>query len=533
MIVSKIVKIIISKRTISKIKELGYDVNIGDIIDLPVSHLGNGSHAIVDVRCDICDCEKKIMYQKYQKNIKNGNFYSCSSKCSQKKVKATSIKKYGKEYYTQTTISKNQFRKSSLERYGETTPLKSDLILRKIRKTNLKKYGVENPFSSKDIVNKIRKTNLKKYGVENPSKSNIIKEDISNKMIDLWKNKSINFYNDMDVVSYEDGIYTINCDQNHQFKITKSLLSNRRFLETKICTICNDSTPKKFSGQEVKLREFVYQNYQKDILLNDRSLIGPYEVDIYLPDIKLAIEFNGLYWHSEMKKGKNYHFNKHKLCKDKGVELFQIYEDDWKYKTDIVKSILKNKINKSSNIVHARKCDVKIVSSSDSFKFLEESHIQGPIRGKINIGLYFNNDLISIMTLGKIRKSLGNNDNVNKYEIFRCCNKLDHSILGGISKMLSFFRKNYQFDEIHTYYDKSFGYENMYEKIGFDFKSETPPNYYYIVDGIKRHRYNYRKDILVKQGYDSSKTEKEIMSDRGIYRIYNSGNYKYVINGSN
>ena len=163
MIVSKIVKIIISKRTISKIKELGYDVNIGDIIDLPVSHLGNGSHAIVDVRCDICDCEKKIMYQKYQKNIKNGNFYSCSSKCSQKKVKATSIKKYGKEYYTQTTISKNQFRKSSLERYGETTPLKSDLILRKIRKTNLKKYGVENPFSSKDIVNKIRKTNLKKY----------------------------------------------------------------------------------------------------------------------------------------------------------------------------------------------------------------------------------------------------------------------------------------------------------------------------------------------------------------------------------
>ena len=111
--------------------------------------------------------------------------------------------------------------------------------------------------------------------------------------------------------------------------------------------------------------------------------------------------------------------------------------------------------------------------------------------------------------------------------MLRFCNKLNTNIIGGASKLFKHFVENYKSKEITTYADRSISQGRLYETLGFKFIKKTEPNYYYIIDGIRHHRFNFRKDVLVKQGYDPNKTEHEIMLERNIYRIYDSGNLKF------
>jgi len=116
-----------------------------------------------------------------------------------------------------------------------------------------------------------------------------------------------------------------------------------------------------------------------------------------------------------------------------------------------------------------------------------------------------------------------------EYELLRFCNKLNTNVVGGSSKLFKYFIKNYTFTEITTYADRSHSQGNLYKILGFDFISKTPPNYYYVIDGIRKHRFGFRKDVLVKEGYDKNKTEHEIMIERKINRIYDSGSLKYLL----
>ena len=138
-------------------------------------------------------------------------------------------------------------------------------------------------------------------------------------------------------------------------------------------------------------------------ILNTRRVIPPVELDVYIPEKKIAIEYNGLYWHSEKFKTKTYHYDKWLACKNQGVQLIQIWEDDWYYKKDIVKSIILTKINKFEDKIFARKCVIKIVNYNEKFIFLNNNHLQGNSSSSINIGLYYNNELVSLMTFGKRR----------------------------------------------------------------------------------------------------------------------------------
>ena len=112
--------------------------------------------------------------------------------------------------------------------------------------------------------------------------------------------------------------------------------------------------------------------------------------------------------------------------------------------------------------------------------------------------------------------------------MLRFCNKLKSNIIGGASKLFNYFIKNYNPIEIITYADRSYSNGELYKQLGFDFYHISVPNYHYIINGIRYHRYLFRKDVLVKEGYDSNKTEHQIMFERKIYRIYNSGNYKFI-----
>ena len=160
-------------------------------------------------------------------------------------------------------------------------------------------------------------------------------------------------------------------------------------------------------------------------------------------------------------------------------------------------------------------------------KFLEDNHIQGKLGAKVRVGLYHNEELVSLMTFGSLRKSLGSKSQEGDWELLRFCNKLNTNVVGGASKLLKYFINNYKPDNIISYADRRWSEGNLYYNLGFKLVGETRPNYFYLNTSRRESRFKYRKDILVKQGYDPNKTEREIMKERGYLRIYDCGTLKF------
>ncbi len=117
MILTEKIKIKISKKNIQHFKNIGMDVKLKDIIDIEPILLNKGSHIVIDVKCDICGSEKKLSFISYKRNIDKLNFYACSSKCAQEKVKNTNIKKFGEEYYSKTKEYRNSVHNTSLNKF--------------------------------------------------------------------------------------------------------------------------------------------------------------------------------------------------------------------------------------------------------------------------------------------------------------------------------------------------------------------------------------------------------------------------------
>jgi hypothetical protein len=526
--------------------------NIGDIIEINIKDLPKFSRIKIKVKCDICNKEVEIENYKYIKNIKNHNIFACSKKCANKKRELTNLKKYGYKNTFQNEKVKNKCKKTKLKKYGDEYYVNTDkakktklekynnenyINLEKMKKTKNEKYGDEN-YSS--VIIKIKKTKLEKYGDENyvnidkAKKTNLNKYGSENYMLSEKHNlkREKNFLKKYSLnllkVNYPDYIFSCKkCNKN--FTININTLLKRKEYNTIICTNCNPINSYINSGYEIQLQEFIKENYNGKIILNSRNIISK-ELDIYLPELKLAFEFNGLYWHSELYKEKNYHLNKTEECKKNGIQLIHIYEDDWNYKQDIIKSMILNKLNKNTNKIFARKTEIKEIDDNKLVReFLNENHIQGFVGSSVKLGLFYENELVSLMTFGKRRVAMGKKiTNNDEYELLRFCNKLNTNVIGGASKLFKYFINNYKPKEITTYADRSYSNGNLYNQLGFEYIGKTEPNYYYIIDGIKHHRFNFRKDKLIKEGYDKNKTEYQIMSDRGYYKIYNSGNLKFI-----
>ena len=155
---------------------------------------------------------------------------------------------------------------------------------------------------------------------------------------------------------------------------------------------------------EKEVIEFVKSIYNGVIINNNRKIIAPYELDIYLPEKKLAIEFDGLFWHNDKSgKDKNYHLDKTEKCEKQGIQLIHIFEDEWIEKQIIVKSIIKSKIGIYDKKIYARKCQIKEIAIKDKNDFLRMNHLQGEDHSQIKLGLFYENELVSVMTFGKPR----------------------------------------------------------------------------------------------------------------------------------
>lgn len=302
------------------------------------------------------------------------------------------------------------------------------------------------------------------------------------------------------------------------FTIDRQLLTSRMWRGHTLCTKCN-SRYSGISSAEMELSDFIKSMHAGNILLNDRSIIPPYEIDIFLPDINLALEYNGLYWHGEDKVGKNTHRDKTNLCTDKSIRLIHIWEHHWLNKQDIVKSIIKSAIGKSGK-TYARKCEIGEPTKDEIYEFLERNHLQGKLWYTKALGLYQNNELVQVMTLNKYSKY---------WEIGRLSTKLDYIVVGGAERLFKHLCIDIS-GKIITYSDASIFTGNIYRKLGFDYIGLTEPGYFYHKNGEILSRQQCQKHKLVAMGYDPDKTERQIMTKRGYSRIYNCGNHKFEMN---
>lgn len=292
---------------------------------------------------------------------------------------------------------------------------------------------------------------------------------------------------------------------------------------TYACATCTNNS---ISEGEISIESFLHEhNIQScNMIRNDRTLLTGKELDFVILPNKLAIEYNGAYYHTEkFDKHRNYHLSKTKNCIDNDLTLLHIWDYEWTSrnspKQNIWKSIILNKLNKTPNKIHARKCIVRELSHADSSMFLDSNHLQGKDNSPIRLGLYFNNELVQVMTFSKPRfnKSV-------QYELVRNATKTFNIVNGGTSKLLTYFTKTYNPTSIVSYADRRYSTGKVYLKIGFSFIRNSPPSYQYVKNKIF-NRMGFKKHLLIDKLpiYDPKKSENENMKDNNYYRLWDCG----------
>jgi len=286
---------------------------------------------------------------------------------------------------------------------------------------------------------------------------------------------------------------------------------------------------KKISKEENTLYEYICSIYDKEIQQSNRLILNGKELDIFLPNSNIAIEYNGLYSHyyrpeetkESLIKGKKYHLEKTIECEKKGIQLLQFYSDEWLNKEDIVKSIIKSKLNLNQKL-YARKCEKIIINSYDKNKFLNENHIQGEDKSKVKLGLIYNNELVCLMTFCKSRFNKS-----YEWELSRFSCKKGINVIGGFSRLLKWFKEEYS-GSIISYADRRYSNGNVYRKNGFNLLRINSPSYYY-VDKKYQERFNRMKFQKKNIGaYDC--TEYEKARELGFNKIYDCGTLTFALN---
>ena len=452
-----------------------------------------------------------------------------------KKRSNTILEKWGKDNISKVESVKEKVKNTVDNKWGGYT-LQSDYLKGKVKITNLEKWGYEIPSKSEKVKEKMYKTNIERWGFKSPSMNDSVKEKVKYSFLDKYNvvnimyseefRKKFNISNELGYISYIG-------NRNYQFKcvecgsiydIDYDNYYKRKLRNTNTCTSCFPILENS-SIKEVELRNYIKSIYDGEILSSYRDGL---EIDIYLPDLKIGFEFNGIYWHSEDKLDKNYHLNKLNYFKERDIRVVNIWEDDWDYKRDIVKSQIKNLLLLSDEKIWARKCQIREVVEKNIVRdFLNDNHIQGYIRSSIKIGLYYGDELVSLMTFD-------NSEGRNKMEeggwnLSRFCSKLNINVIGGASKLLNYFIKIYKPQRIISFADLDWSTGELYHRLGFVLKNTLKPDYKLIVDKRRVNKQRFTKDKLIKLGYDSNLTGDKIIESMGISKIYNCGQLKFEI----
>ena len=292
------------------------------------------------------------------------------------------------------------------------------------------------------------------------------------------------------------------------------------------CPICGQQV----SNIENKITEFI-KELGLTVKTRVRNIIYPYELDIFIPSKNIAIEFNGLRWHSEQfKEDKNYHLNKTELCEKQNIKLFHIFEDEWIEHSEKIKSKLRQILNYNKDLpnIYARKCNIQKIDNKLGCEFLEKNHIQSFSRSSIYLGCYYNDELVGVMTFKRERKDS------DKWELTRFATDITKHCVGVGGKLFKYFVRNYNPSEVKSFADRRWTLDkddNLYTKLGFKLDEVLKPDYKYIIENSNKrfHKFNFRKQILHKKyGLPLTMTENEMCNQIKAHKIWDCGLYKYI-----
>lgn len=468
-------------------------------------------------KCKMCDVHFEY--------LPSWNKQYCSKKCANadpdvKQKQRVALKAVWDEKghpMTRKEIQKKH-KLTMISKYGVEHALCSDDILSKSKQTKLKKYGNE----SYNNLDKVHKTKLEKYGSATYNGS--VKRMITkyNDILIKWKHV-VPMFTELEYTGVDNTRYNFQCTEcSNVFNAS---------IDDGIIPICRVCTPVQTITQsrgEKEIIEYIRELVPNCVILEkDRSILSGKELDIVLPEYKLAIEFNGLYWHSESKlQDKKYHLNKSKKASCCGYTLIHIFDYQWHQKQDIVKSMISTKLNCNATIP-ARKCIVKPIKSKIKNDFLNKTHLQGSCNSRVNLGLYYNDELVSVCTFGRARYT-----KQFEWELIRFSTKLNCTVIGGFSKLLTYFIKVHNPLNIFTYCDRTISNGNVYIKNKFKLTGITSSNYFYFKGANVYSREVFQKHKLQNkiETFNVNLTEYENMKINGYDRFWDCGNYKFVYN---
>lgn len=459
---------------------------------------------------DFCNNISEIYYALENNLYKKNKCLYCENDTSTVKSKTCSSR-VCRNKFVSTKIDYNKRNKTTrdvlLQKYGVVNVSQIPEVKSKIKNTMKEKYGTEYFFGSnshKEILKNnnptLKVNNIK--NLENLTKEYIIENFLIHGKIDV--ERCLEYFN-ISITTLNRYKINLNIDYNNYFK----------------------------SSQNIEHK--INSEFKNEFLNSDRVLIKPYEIDLLSNKYKFGIEYNGLLWHSygtsypyNMDINKNRHLEKTKLVEEKGYQLFHIFENEWldPIKKEIWKSVINNKLH-LNNKIYARNCEIKEVSTNEAMVFENANHLQGSGLSSIKLGLYYNNELVSLMTFGKSRY----NKNF-EYELIRFCSKINNNVIGGANKLLKYFETTYKPKSLISYANRRWSKGDLYEKLGFSFINNSTPNWFLfkVKDLILMSRVQFQKHKLKYklEVFDENKTADENIFDNGYRKIFDCGNKVYI-----
>ena len=475
---------------------------------------------------EVQEKRKAVFLEKY------GASTPLANKGVREKIKKTNLEKYGVE-----CAAKNpEIRRKSAESFKETWRTRGDEIREQRIKTNLEKYGGPSPSSNKDVQEKARQTTRERYGVDYYTQTEEYKnymngEEFAHKYgISKEVHRILRSKEGLEKELAECGMSAILFSEKHNITSTTAY---RWIHHHGIKGVIRRSS------QEIKIEKLL-ETYGVPFEINNRVVLGDgTELDLYSEGLKFAIECNGNMWHSynpnniffQGRSDKNYHRKKMEAAEAAGIRLMQFFEDEINDKFDIVASMILNAVGKSEKI-HARKTEAKIIDSKTARAFCEANHINGYAQSRLRIGLYRGDELVSVMTFSPSRYE----KRQGAWEVVRFCSILNHTVVGGASKLIAAARKvvGPEMECLLTYADLMHGTGNGYKSCGFKEIGRTEVGYFWYEEKkqTRESRQKYQRHKLEKvfnETFPKEMTENDIMFSKGYRKLYNAGNAKFIL----
>ncbi len=235
------------------------------------------------------------------------------------------------------------------------------------------------------------------------------------------------------------------------------------------------------------------------------------EIDIFIPELNVGFEYNGIYFHNDKFLKPTYHNDKFNECKELGIQIYNVWENEWLLKKHICKSVILDKIGKNNNqIINSENCEIKEIGIEDVKNFLNDNSMND-IDETINfaLGLILDNVIVAIVSFQNL-----NSD----YKMIDLIQNINHNVLNYREKLLNYFVNNYKFDKLVKILNLSNENNEFYIKFGFEKSINFFIDYKWYLNGKLYPRFK--------------KIENKIIEDNlyinGGYKLYDCGNEIYT-----